>query len=60
MNCHARAGFPAFDKDNPASANFGRVFNEGFISPDDPIFSEITKTDFLWSIPLHSQPQDKK
>jgi hypothetical protein len=60
MNCHARAGFPAFDQNDSASANFGRVFNEGFISPDDPIFSQITKTDFLWSIPIHSQPQNKK
>ena len=59
MTCHARSGFPALDKNNSSSANFGRVYNEGYIPPDDQIFSKITKTDFLWSIALHSQPQDQ-
>jgi hypothetical protein len=52
MNCHRRAGYPAFEKGNAASANFGRVFNDGFRSPDDPYFAPLVKTDFLWSIAL--------
>jgi hypothetical protein len=54
MNCHRRAGYPAFDDRNPLSANFGRVFNDGFRSPADPYFAKLVKTDFLWSIALKS------
>jgi hypothetical protein len=60
MTCHARAGFPAFGEPGSKSANFGRVFNEGFIRPDDHIFDGLTKTDFLWSIALQAQPRPQK
>lgn len=55
MNCHNRAGYPAFTSD-PSSANMGHVANDGFRPPNDPYFAKITKTDFLWSIPLHAAP----
>ena len=52
MNCHRRAAFPAFDSTAPAAANFGHVYNDGYRSPDDPYFSRLLKTDFMWSITL--------
>jgi hypothetical protein len=60
MNCHRRAGYPAFEAGNPASANFARVFNDGYLSPDDPYFAPLVKTDFLWSIALKGVPSPKK
>lgn len=56
MHCHARAGWPALVPGNPASANLGRIANEGYIAPNDPYYAKITKTDFLWSLVFHSQP----
>jgi hypothetical protein len=53
MNCHNRAGYPAFSS-APGSANMGQVANDGYRPPNDPYFSKMTKTDFLWSIPLHA------
>ena len=50
MHCHARAGWPAYVPGNPHSANLGRIFNEGYMAPDDPYYARITKTDFLWSL----------
>jgi len=52
QNCHRRAAFPAFDDKAPASANFGRVANDGYRSPDDPYFARLLKVDFMWSIAL--------
>ena len=60
MNCHRRAGYPAFEADNPTSANFGRVFNDGFRAPDDPYFAPLVKTDFLWSIALKAVATPKR
>lgn len=57
QSCHNRAGYPAFQDNNPTSANYGRVFNEGFLAPNDAYYSTITKTDFLWSLIFHSQPK---
>lgn len=54
MSCHNRAGYPAFTND-PGSANMGGVANDGYRPPNDAYFSQMTKTDFLWSIPLHAQ-----
>ena len=51
MNCHRRAGFPAFDPKAP-SADFGHVYNDGYRAPDDPYFDPLLKTDFMWSIAL--------
>ena len=33
--------------------------NEGSVAPKDPYGARITKTDFLWSQVLHSQPPAK-
>lgn len=52
MSCHQMAGFPAGEPDNPHAASFGRVANQGYLSPADPYFDQLVKTDFLWSIPL--------
>lgn len=54
MSCHQMAGFPAAEPNNPHAASFGRVANQGYLSPEDPYFSQIVKTDFLWSIPLNA------
>lgn len=51
MNCHRRAGFPAFDSKAP-SADFGHVYNDGYRSPNDAYFDRLLKTDFMWSIAL--------
>lgn len=58
MNCHNRAGYPAFSP-VPGSANMGQVANDGYRPPNDPYFSKMTKTEFLWSIPLHAIPPPK-
>ena len=60
MNCHRRAGYPAFEDGNPASADFGRVFNDGFRSPEAPYFAPLVKTDFLWSIALKAVSPPKQ
>ena len=60
MNCHRRAGFPAFEPGDPASAGFARVFNDGYRSPADPYFAPLVKTDFLWSIALKAVAPPKK
>jgi hypothetical protein len=60
MNCHRHAGFPAFQKNDPDSASMGRVFNQGYLSPDDPYFDKLVKTDFLWSIALKSVREPKR
>ena len=44
MTCHVRAGWPQ------AGTNYGRIFNTGYLAPDDPYFAKVTKTDFLWSL----------
>jgi len=54
MNCHNRAGYPAFDDANPFSANMGGVANDGYRPPNDPYFQKMTKVDFLWSVALHA------
>jgi len=59
MHCHARAGWPAYVANDPYSANLGRIFNEGFLAPNDPYYERITRTDFLWSPVFHSQPRDR-
>lgn len=56
MNCHRRAGYPAFDAKDPTSADFGHVANDGWHSPGDAYFAPLVKTDFLWSIPLKATP----
>ncbi|HEY7068396.1 MAG TPA: hypothetical protein VII06_43505 [Chloroflexota bacterium] len=55
QTCHARAGWPSVSTD-PFSANYGRVFNTGYLAPDDPYYAGLVKTDFLWSLIFHSQP----
>lgn len=60
MHCHARAGWPALVPGNPYSANLGRIFNEGYMAPNDPYYARITRTDFLWSLVFHSQPPVKR
>jgi hypothetical protein len=57
QSCHARAGLPAFVKDDPTSANYGRVFNEGYIAPNDSYYARLVKTDLLWSLVFLSQPR---
>jgi hypothetical protein len=57
MHCHARAGWPALVPGHPASANLGRIANEGYLAPNDPYYAGITRTDFLWSLVFHSQPE---
>ena len=52
MNCHRRAGYPAFDDKAAASADFGHVYNDGYRAPNDPYFDKLLKTDFMWSIAL--------
>jgi hypothetical protein len=59
MHCHARAGWPAYVPGDPYSANLGRIFNEGYLAPDDPYYARITRTDFLWSPVFHSQPRPR-
>jgi len=59
MHCHARAGWPAEVADDPYSANLGRIFNEGYLAPNDPYYERITRTDFLWSPVFHSQPRGR-
>jgi hypothetical protein len=56
MHCHARAGWPALVAGDPASANLGRIANLGYIAPNDPYYAKIVKTDFLWSLIFHAQP----
>jgi hypothetical protein len=57
MSCHVRA---AFGEVGPRTANYGRIFNEGYLAPNDPYFDGLTKTDFLWSIPGNALPPLKK
>ena len=33
-------------------ADFGHVANDGYRSPNDPYYSKLLKTDFMWSIAL--------
>jgi len=47
MSCHVRAAWPST---GPTTANYGRIFNEGYLAPNDPYFTGLTRTDFLWSI----------
>jgi hypothetical protein len=72
MNCHVKAAWPfrppasaqaasATAGSEPAqpSSNYGRVFNDGYIAPNDPYFAGLTKTDFLWSLIFLSQPKEQ-
>ena len=55
QTCHARAAWPSVSTD-PFSANYGRIFNTGYLAPNDPYYAGLVKTDFLWSLIFHSQP----
>lgn len=52
MNCHMRAAWPAPPPTNPA--------NDGYIPPHYGGLATYVKTDFLWSLVFHSQPQKGK
>ncbi len=60
QNCHAKAATPAFLKGQVHSANYGRVFNEGFISPSSDYYKGLVRTDFLWSVVFHSRVEKHK
>jgi hypothetical protein len=55
QTCHARAAWPSVSTD-PYTANYGRVFNTGYLAPNDPYYAGLLKTDFLWSLIFHSLP----
>jgi len=69
MNCHAKAAWPfqppasasaaADAAPAPPSSNYGRIFNDGYIAPNDSYFTGLTKTDFLWSLIFLSQPKQQ-
>lgn len=58
MSCHARAAYPSTS--NPRTANYGRIFNEGYLAPDDPYFAHLSRVDFLWSVVDNALAPPKK
>jgi hypothetical protein len=49
MSCHVRAA-------HGDGANYDTIANRGFLGFDDAYFKELTRTDFLWSIPGNALP----
>jgi hypothetical protein len=42
------------------SANYGRIFNEGYLSPTSDYYKGVLRTDFLWSVVFHSRAEKSK
>jgi len=62
MSCHARAATPALQSGPVPSANYGRISNQGYLSPTSDYYKGLLRTDFLWSVVFHSraEKQNKK
>ncbi len=60
QNCHAKAATPAFENGPAHSANYGRIFNEGYLSPTSDYYRGLVRTDFLWLVVFHSRVQTQK
>ena len=55
MSCHALAAYQSNPK-SEAQPSYKRIFNLGYIAPNDPYYALMTRVDFLWSVPDRAEP----
>ena len=55
MSCHALAAYQS-DPKSEAQPSYKRIFNSGYIAPNDAYFAGMTRVDFLWSVPDRAEP----